>query len=155
MLPASLMLQMLSIFFTGGFRRPRQGSWVLLALTFVLALAGGWSGYGLPDDMLAGTGPRIAQGILLGIPVIGTHASFLLLGGEFPGHVIERMYWLHVAVVPALVVPAWCSGYGSPRADSPPSSPHPGGPRGTSSDCRSPRWPCARSASSSSRPVGS
>ncbi|QWF20459.1 cytochrome b N-terminal domain-containing protein [Nocardioides sp. LMS-CY] len=103
-LPASLVLQMLSTFFTGGFRRPRQWSWVLLSFTFLLALAGGWSGYGLPDDMLAGTGLRIAQSILLGIPVVGTHASFLLLGGEFPGKVIERMYWLHVAVVPGLLL---------------------------------------------------
>jgi ubiquinol-cytochrome c reductase cytochrome b subunit len=103
-LPASLMLQMLSTFFTGGFRRPRQWSWLLLAFTFVLALAGGWSGYGLPDDLLAGTGLRIAQGILVGIPVVGSRASLLLLGGEFPGQVIERMYWLHVAVVPALIL---------------------------------------------------
>ncbi|GAA4718251.1 cytochrome b [Nocardioides conyzicola] len=103
-LPASLILQMLSTFFTGGFRRPRQWSWVLLGLTFLLALAGGWSGYGLPDDMLAGTGLRIAQGILVGIPLVGTWASFVLLGGEFPGHLVERMYWLHVAVVPALLV---------------------------------------------------
>jgi ubiquinol-cytochrome c reductase cytochrome b subunit len=103
-LPASLTLQMLSTFFTGGFRRPRQWSWVLLSVTFLLALAGGWSGYGLPDDMLAGTGLRIAQGILVGVPVVGTRASFLLLGGEFPGQVIERMYWLHVAVVPGLLL---------------------------------------------------
>jgi ubiquinol-cytochrome c reductase cytochrome b subunit len=103
-LPASLMLQMLSTFFTGGFRRPRQWSWVLLALTFLLALAGGWSGYGLPDDQLSGTGLRIADSILVGIPIVGTRTSFVLLGGEFPGLVIERMYWLHVAIVPALLI---------------------------------------------------
>ena len=103
-LPASLVLQMLSTFFTGGFRRPRHWSWGLLALTFVLALAAGWSGYGLPDDPLAGTGLRIVEGIVIGVPVIGSWASFVAFGGEFPGHVIERMYWLHVAVVPALLV---------------------------------------------------
>lgn len=103
-LPASLILQMLCTFFTGNFRRPRHWSWVLLGLTFVLALAAGWSGYGLPDDQLAGTGLRIADSILVGIPVVGQRLSFLLLGGEYPGMVIERMYWLHVAVVPALLV---------------------------------------------------
>ena len=102
-LPASLVLQMLSIFFTGGFRRPRHWSWVLLSLTFVLALAGGWSGYGLPDDLLAGTGLRIAEGILIGVPFVGTRATLIALGGEYPGNVIERMYWLHVAVVPVLL----------------------------------------------------
>ena len=104
LLPASLMLQLLSTFFTAGFRRPRHWSWVLLALTFVLALAGGWSGYGLPDDMLAGTGLRIVEGILMGLPVIGSRVSFVVFGGEYPGSIIERMYWLHVAVVPALLV---------------------------------------------------
>lgn len=103
-LPASLMLQMLSTFFTGGFRRPRQWSWVLLALTFVLVLAAGWSGYGLPDDLLAGTGLRIAEGIAIGIPVVGSWITLVLLGGEFPGAAITRMYWLHVAVVPVLLV---------------------------------------------------
>ena len=71
-LPGSLLLQMLCTFFTGGFRRPRQWSWVLLVLTFLLALAGGWSGYALPDDLLAGTGLRIVEGILVGIPIIGS-----------------------------------------------------------------------------------
>ena len=104
LLPAALMLQLLSTFFTGGFRRPRHWSWVLLALTFVLALAGGWSGYGLPDDMLSGTGLRIVEGILIGLPLIGTRATFIVFGGEYPGSVIEHMYWLHVAVVPVLLV---------------------------------------------------
>ncbi|MGY2703019.1 MULTISPECIES: cytochrome bc1 complex cytochrome b subunit [unclassified Nocardioides] len=102
-LPASLVLQLLTTFFTGAFRRPRQWSWVLLALTFVLVLAAGWSGYALPDDLLAGTGLRIAEGIAVAIPYVGTRAAFLLLGGEFPASVVTRMYWLHVAIVPALL----------------------------------------------------
>ena len=58
----------------------------------------------LPDDQLAGTGLRIADSILVGIPVVGERLSFLLLGGEFPGLVIERMYWLHVAIVPVALL---------------------------------------------------
>jgi ubiquinol-cytochrome c reductase cytochrome b subunit len=103
-LPASLMLQLLSVFFTGGFRRPHHWSWVLLCLTFFLALAAGWSGYGLPDDQLAGTGLRIFEGILVGIPIIGSWSTFVLFGGEFPGHIIERLYWLHVGAIPVLLI---------------------------------------------------
>jgi ubiquinol-cytochrome c reductase cytochrome b subunit len=103
-LPASLMLQLLCAFFTGRFRRPRHWSWVLLCLTFLLALGAGWSGYGLPDDQLAGTGLRIFEGIVVGIPVIGTWATFVVFGGEFPGQIVERLYWLHVLVIPALLV---------------------------------------------------
>jgi ubiquinol-cytochrome c reductase cytochrome b subunit len=104
LLPAALILQMLSIFFTGGFRRPRRGAWVLLFLVFVSALAAGWSGYALPDDMLSGTGLRIVEGITLGIPFIGTDASRLLFGGAFPGSVLANLYPLHLAVSVALLV---------------------------------------------------
>ena len=130
LLPASLMLQLLTTFFTGGFRRPRHWSWVLLALTFVLALAGGWSGYGLPDDMLSGTGLRIVEGILIGLPLIGTRASFIVFGGEYPGSVIEHMYWLHVAVVPVLLVLVLALRLTTRRPPAGPrSSVHAGAPR--------------------------
>lgn len=104
LLPASIIMQLLTTFFTGGFRRPRRGMWVLLFLIFVAALAGGWSGYALPDDMLSGTGLRITEGIALGIPVVGTWLASLLFGGPFPGQIIEHLYPVHVVVVPAVLI---------------------------------------------------
>ena len=100
LLPAAIIMQMLVTFFTGAIRRPRQWSWVQLFLDLVAALAAGWSGYALPDDMLAGTGLRIVEGIVLGIPVVGTWLSALLFGGEFPGQIIERLYPVHVLIAP-------------------------------------------------------
>lgn len=104
LLPASIIMQLLTAFFTGGFRRPRRGMWVLLFLIFIASLAGGWSGYALPDDMLSGTGLRITEGIALGIPVVGTWLASLLFGGPFPGQIIEHLYPLHVVIVPAVLV---------------------------------------------------
>ena len=104
LLPAALVAQLLVTFFTGAFREPRRAAWVLLFLIFIAALAGGWSGYALPDDMLSGTGLRIFEGILLGIPVVGTWLKELFFGGPFPGQVIENLYPIHVAVVPVLLV---------------------------------------------------
>jgi ubiquinol-cytochrome c reductase cytochrome b subunit len=104
LLPASLIMQLLASFFTGAFRRPRQWSWVLLFLIFVMTLATGWSGYALPDDMLSGTGLRIVEGVLLGIPFIGVDLSMMLFGGAFPGRVIEHLYPLHVLVTPAALI---------------------------------------------------
>lgn len=103
LLPAAIMLQLAVSFFTGSFRR-RRGSWLLLFGILLVALIGGWSGYALPDDMLSGTGLRIVEGIVLGIPVVGTWLSWLLFGGEFPGRVIENLYPIHVALVPILLV---------------------------------------------------
>lgn len=104
LLPAAIIMQLLVMFFTGGFRKPRRGSWVLLFLVFILALAGGWSGYALPDDMLSSSGLRIVHGIVLGIPVVGPWIASLLFGGEFPGSIIENLYPIHVLIVPVALL---------------------------------------------------
>lgn len=100
MVPASIMIQLLVMFFTGAFRRPRRSSWLMLFLLLIVVLAGGWSGYALPDDMLSGSGLRIVEGITLGIPVIGTWLAAALFGGEFPGRIIENLYLVHILAVP-------------------------------------------------------
>ena len=104
LLPAALLLQLLRTFFTGGYRKPRQWGWLLLFGMVLLALGAGWSGYALPDDMLSGTGLRIAQGVVLGIPVLGTPLAWLLFGGEFPGRIIPTLYGIHLVTPTALVV---------------------------------------------------
>lgn len=104
LLPAALSVQLLIMFFRGAFRRPRRLRWLLVFGLLVVALLGGWSGYALPDDSLSGTGLRIFEGIVLGIPVIGTLVSALLFGNEFPGRVLESLYLIHVWVVLALLV---------------------------------------------------
>ena len=104
LLPAAIVLQLVTTFFTGAFRRPRGGEWLLLVLAFLATLATGWSGYALPDDMLSGTGLRIVEGIVLGIPVIGTWLKTVLFGGSFPGRIIENLYPLHVVVFPAALL---------------------------------------------------
>jgi ubiquinol-cytochrome c reductase cytochrome b subunit len=102
---ASIGLHMLRIFFTGAFRKPRELNWVIGFTLFVLAMAEGFTGYSLPDDLLSGNGLRIIDGLIKGIPVIGTWTSFLLFGGEFPGTaIVGRLYTLHILLLPALVV---------------------------------------------------
>jgi ubiquinol-cytochrome c reductase cytochrome b subunit len=104
LLLAALGMHLLSMFFTGAFRKPRQLNWVLMVVVFVLSLIGGWTGYALPDDMLSGSGLRIVQGVILGIPVVGTWLSSLVFGGEFPGTIIANFYPLHVILVPLAAV---------------------------------------------------
>lgn len=104
LLPAAITVQLVTAFFTGAFRRPRRAMWVLLLLALIAALASGWSGYALPDDMLSGTGLRIVEGIVLGIPVIGTWLASVLFGGPFPGRIIENLYPLHVLVFPGALL---------------------------------------------------
>lgn len=102
---ASIGLHMLRIFFTGAFRKPRELNWVVGFLLFVMAMAEGFTGYSLPDDLLSGNGLRIIDGMVKGLPVVGTWISYLLFGGEFPGtDIVGRLYTLHILLLPAIVV---------------------------------------------------
>ena len=102
---AAIGLHMLRIFFTGAFRKPRELNWVIGFVLFILAMAEGFTGYSLPDDLLSGNGLRIIDGLIKGLPVVGTWMSFLLFGGEFPGTaIVGRLYTLHILLLPALVV---------------------------------------------------
>ncbi|WP_370294571.1 cytochrome bc complex cytochrome b subunit [Cryobacterium sp. MDB2-A-1] len=102
---ASIGLHMLRIYFTGAFRKPRELNWVIGFILFILAMAEGFTGYSLPDDLLSGNGLRIIDGMVKGIPLIGTWISFLLFGGEFPGEaIVGRLYSLHILLLPAIII---------------------------------------------------
>ncbi len=104
---ASIGLHMLRIFFTGAFRKPRELNWFIGFVLFILAMAEGFTGYSLPDDLLSGNGLRIIDGMVKGIPVIGVWISYLLFGGEFPGtEVVPRFFTLHILLLPAILVAA-------------------------------------------------
>jgi ubiquinol-cytochrome c reductase cytochrome b subunit len=98
---AAIMMHMFRIFFTGAFRKPRQLNYLVGFTIFICALAEGFFGYSLPDDLLSGTGLRIAQGIILSVPLIGEYVSNLFFNGEFPGTgVLGRFFIIHVFLLP-------------------------------------------------------
>ena len=102
---AAAGLHMLRVFFTGAFRKPRELNWVVGFVLFVLGMAGGFTGYSLPDDLLSGNGLRIIDGMIKGVPFVGTEISSLLFGGEFPGHsIVGRLYSLHIMLIPAMIL---------------------------------------------------
>lgn len=102
---ASIGLHMLRVFFTGAFRKPRELNWVIGFLLFVLAMALGFTGYSLPDDLLSGNGLRIIDGMIKAVPLAGGWISYLLFGDEFPGtDIIPRLYVLHILLLPAILV---------------------------------------------------
>ncbi|MGX6395736.1 cytochrome bc1 complex cytochrome b subunit [Rothia kristinae] len=105
MFVVAIAVHMMRVFFTGAFRRPRELNWVVGGTLFVLAMAAGFTGYSLPDDVLSGNGLRIIDGVMKAIPLVGTYLSLFFFGGEFPGHhVIGRLYTLHIMIVPALIL---------------------------------------------------
>jgi ubiquinol-cytochrome c reductase cytochrome b subunit len=102
---ASIVIHMLRVFFTGAFRRPREMNWLVGVALLLLAMGMGFTGYSLPDDLLSGTGLRIAYSVLISVPFVGPHLAFLVFGGEFPTEgIISRLFVLHVMLLPAMII---------------------------------------------------
>lgn len=99
---SSIVVHLCRVFFTGAFRKPRETNWLIGITLLVLGILEGFAGYSLPDDLLSGTGLRIAFSIVQGIPLVGTWAAFLLFGSDFPGTAfIPRLYIVHILLLPA------------------------------------------------------
>ena len=80
---AAIVTHLCRVFFTGAFRRPRELNWLVGVTLLVLAIFNGFTGYSMPDDLLSGTGLRIAYSIALSVPLVGSWAAFLLFGGWY------------------------------------------------------------------------
>ncbi|MGH8859638.1 MAG: cytochrome bc1 complex cytochrome b subunit, partial [Jatrophihabitantaceae bacterium] len=102
---AAMLIHMFRVFFTGAFRKPRELNWIIGLNLIMLGIIEGFAGYSLPDDLLSGTGLRIADAIMKSIPVVGSWVSFTVFGGPFPGHlIIARLYIVHVLLIPGILL---------------------------------------------------
>ena len=101
---AAIVVHLARVFFTGAFRRPRELNWMIGVTLLILGIVNGFAGYSLLDDQLSGTGLRIAYGVVLSVPLVGTWMASLLFGGEFPGpDLIQRLYVIHILIVPVTI----------------------------------------------------
>ncbi len=101
---AALLLHILRVYFTGGFRKPRELQWLILFGVLFAGMGAGLTGHFLPDDMLSGSSLAVLDGLLKGIPVVGTWLSDLFFQGQFPSGAIATAYPLHVVALPAIIV---------------------------------------------------
>jgi ubiquinol-cytochrome c reductase cytochrome b subunit len=102
---AAIVVHLCRVYFTGAFRKPREINWLIGVGLLTLAILEGFAGYSLPDDLLSGTGLRIAASIAQSIPIIGTWFEFLVFNGQFPGNgFIPRLYVIHILLVPGILL---------------------------------------------------
>jgi len=98
-----IVVHLLRVYFTGAFRKPREFNWIIGVGLLTLGIVEGFLGYSLPDDLLSGTGIRIAEAIIQALPVVGSYLSFFAFGGAFPGSAfIPRIYTVHILLLPGI-----------------------------------------------------
>jgi ubiquinol-cytochrome c reductase cytochrome b subunit len=100
---AAICLRLLRAFFRGRFSGQALPDWLIWVAPLPLGMLAAYTGTILPDDGLSGGSLSVITGVLLSVPVIGTHLVFWIFGGAPPGHhIIGRDYWVHILVLPAL-----------------------------------------------------
>ena len=100
---AAICLRLLRVFFRGRFSGRALPDWLIWVTLLPLGMLAAYTGTILPDDGLSGGSLSVITGVLLSVPVIGTHLVFWIFGGAPPGHqIIGRDYWVHILVLPVL-----------------------------------------------------
>ena len=100
---AAVILRLLRVFFRGRFSGPALPGWLIWVALLPLGMLAAYTGTILPDDGLSGGSLGVITGVLLSLPLIGTHLVFWIFGGAPPGHqIIGRDYWVHIVVLPVL-----------------------------------------------------
>lgn len=100
----SVILHMARVFYTGGYRPPREFNWVLGVGLLLLTLGASFTGYLLPWDQLSYWAITVGTNIAGYAPGAGEVLRQLLLGGvEVGQNTLIRFYTLHIALLPLLL----------------------------------------------------
>jgi len=101
----TVILHMMRVFFTGAYRRPREINWMLGSLLWALTLFTGFTGYSLIYEQLSYWGLTVVGNLFEGIPFVGVYIADMFRGGEAIGQkTLSRVFILHVAILPALIM---------------------------------------------------
>jgi len=101
----AVFLHMLTNFFAGTYKRPRELTWISGVVLLLIVLGLGFTGYLLPWDMKAFWATTVSANIPRDIPLIGDFVARLMLGGdEVSGATLTRFYAVHAMLLPALLV---------------------------------------------------
>ena len=101
----TLMLHMVRVYFTRGYRKPRELNWVLGILIFFTTLTLCFTGYSLIYDQLSYWATTVGTNMIKEMPIIGTPLLELMRGGaEVTGTTLTRFFVLHIGVLPIALI---------------------------------------------------
>jgi cytochrome b6 len=96
-----MILHTFRVYLTGGFKNPRELTWITGVILAVITVSFGVTGYSLPWDQIGYWAVKIVSGVPEAIPVVGVAMADLLRGGSSVGQAtLTRYYSLHTFVLP-------------------------------------------------------
>ncbi len=101
----AVFIHLLSVFFSGSYKAPRELTWICGVFLFLVTLGLGFTGYLLPWDMKAYWATVVGTNMPGGMPVVGDFITRFIRGGDaVSGLTLTRFYAIHMLLLPALLV---------------------------------------------------
>jgi len=103
MMVLNMILHVCRVYLTGGFKKPRELTWVTGVALASVTVSFGVTGYSLPWDQLGYWACKIVTGVPEAIPVVGSLIVGVLRGGVSVGQgTLTRFYSAHTFVLPVV-----------------------------------------------------
>ncbi|HBW57636.1 MAG TPA: cytochrome b6 [Oscillatoriales bacterium UBA8482] len=104
MMVLMMILHVFRVYLTGGFKKPRELTWITGVILGVITVSFGVTGYSLPWDQVGYWAVKIVSGVPEAIPIVGSTIVELMRGGTAVGQsTLSRFYSLHTFVLPWLI----------------------------------------------------
>ncbi len=95
----------LRVFFMAAYKYPRELTWIIGVLLFILVMGSAFTGYLLPWDQKAFWATNVGTGIAGQAPLIGPYIQKILMSGTEIGAVtLTRFFTFHIGVIPSLII---------------------------------------------------
>jgi len=103
MMVLNMILHVCRVYLTGGFKKPRELTWVTGVALASVTVSFGVTGYSLPWDQVGYWACKIVTGVPDAIPIIGGLVVQVLRGGVSVGQsTLTRFYSAHTFVLPVV-----------------------------------------------------
>ena len=105
MMVLNMILHVCRVYLTGGFKKPRELTWVTGVALASVTVSFGVTGYSLPWDQVGYWACKIVTGVPDAIPVVGGLLVEVLRGGVSVGQgTLTRFYSAHTFVLPVVAI---------------------------------------------------